>query len=386
MRYMAVFLLLLQSCRFSSTSISEVKDLEDVASLVQLDDGTYLAACKDGSKEKATRQQVQTGDLCQKSDALMCTQQNGAFFPVRIQGGALLGQGSSEYDCQRSIANAQAGFVCVTQHGAWLPARIRDSSLVGNPAYGMEDCIQAVKQARNGLVCGYEDGFAPYSNTYRQRLGYPTDPTTCSLVLQSSRDNLVCGITPYGSFAPIRTSDGAILGEPRIREDCERSLQSAQPDVVCKGTPGGFAPTRIFDDLTLGQTLSLEDCTKVTGEARPGLLCTAEYGAFWPTSVAKASRLGTAGFDRDSCVRQVTNNREGVVCSLQHGAFTPTRFFDGQALFEGMSPYDCDRVVAAARQGLMCTVQHGAFAVTRIKTGERIGQPTGIDHCLSLLP
>jgi hypothetical protein len=34
----------------------------------------------------------------------------------------------------------------------------------------------------------------------------------------------------------------------------------------------------------------------------------------------------------------------------------------------------------------MCTVQHGAFAVTRIKTGERIGQPTGIDHCLSLLP
>jgi hypothetical protein len=177
-----------------------------------------------------------------------------------------MGDGLQMNDCMEAVTNASDAVVCVGKDGLMIPSRYQDFATIGQSVNGSE-CSILAKSVREGAIC-------------------------------SRRDN---------SYFISRVTDGAILGDlGDTLDECLQALKASNQKVVCAANEGGYTPTRVIDRARLGKPMQRRSCSASTAVILRSLVCTYEDGGYYPTRISDGKKLGLPK-TLDDCIDNVRN-------------------------------------------------------------------------------
>lgn len=217
------------SCGFSPKPASnQIKDVEDVESMVKRSDGRFDVRCSNGDKEIATAQDIKDGNVCraQSGEQLVCAKVSDRWFiAVRTSSGYKYPGAGYAYEsgCRRSLEKAANGLFCTQSSSGFVLVSATTGDVLSGEINYESSCYRSVDSSANGLVCAQFDTWIPTIIRSGTKLGSGLGyESTCRNVISDVVNGLVCTLSA-SKWAPFEIDTGYKVGDGYDYESSCRS-------------------------------------------------------------------------------------------------------------------------------------------------------------------
>jgi hypothetical protein len=243
------------------------KAVSDAEVIVRRSDGQYDVKCNDGSRERVSKEQLDSGEICKGRSSngrfqIKCDGFGSNYYPARSSDGRHFGTFITAQEC-REIAEVS---INQTTCGSVMPGtfhifRISDGARLGDRAT-LSQCAQASLFNRQDVTCvPFGSGWRLMSVNTGATYGVNNSFDACLLALRSSREGVSCVDQGGGRWSILRLKDKKFLGHHAPIESCIYATDNAYSGRVCAHFGGGR--WRVVDIATgaeMSDRLALDAC------------------------------------------------------------------------------------------------------------------------------
>ena len=226
-----LFLHLMQQKIFAAAS--------DAEAIIKRLDGRYDIKCNNGSREIATGQQLDSGEICLTGNSngrfqIKCEGSTRIVYPVHASSGRKYGSAMTPPECNKVSQAAINGVLCSQKgNGNWFLTRMTDGHTLGTHG-DFESCLVASVFTRQSISCVPQSaGWNIINIVTELPIGRRMDESECFQVLRTAREGVVCSDVGGDHWSVSRIADDVAIGNPSTLQRCIYATDNAYAKKVC---------------------------------------------------------------------------------------------------------------------------------------------------------